>query len=105
MRIAFEGKRIDPGVYRINVPILKNILPSGKYNFEVNVLIDGKHFSPISESIELLEEVKPIVKMKEIEKNVEDVTIKVNESSINIKQTINPQNNKISLHRIGTLEK
>jgi hypothetical protein len=86
MRLSFEGKRIENGVYRVNIPVLKNILESGKYDFEVNVLIDGKHFSPIQESLELIEEVKPVIKMKESTKDSE-VSIKITESKKEEKPT------------------
>lgn len=87
MRLSFEGKRIENGVYRINIPVLKNILESGKYDFEVNVLIDGKYFSPIKESLELIEEVKPVIKMKESKKDSE-VSIKILESKKEVKKPV-----------------
>jgi len=103
MRLSFEGERIDNGIYRINIPILKNILEAGKYSFEVNVLIDGKYFSPITESLELIEEMKPIVKMKEAEKTNNGISVKINET----KTVIPPKESakKAILERIGTVEK
>lgn len=101
MRVAFEGKRVEAGVYRINIPVLKNILPSGKYDFEVNVIIDGKTFSPITESVELVEEVKPVVKMKETASNTGDISIKISESKNVIKESPKPAR----LEKIGVVER
>lgn len=105
MRISFEGKRIEAGVYRISVPAMKNILEAGKYEFEVEVLIDGKHFTPISESIEFIEEVKPVVKMKELAKEpIKESTISVRMGEIKEKPRV-LDIPKARLEKIGKVEK
>lgn len=105
MRISFEGERIEAGVYRISVPAMKNILEAGKYEFEVEVLIDGKHFKPITESIEFIEEVKPVVKMKEPTKEpIKESTISVKMGEIKEKpKTLDIP--KARLERVGKVEK
>lgn len=105
MRISFEGERIEAGVYRISVPAMKNILEAGKYEFEIEVLIDGKHFKPISESIEFIEEVKPVVKMKEPAKEpIKESTISVKMGEIKEKPRA-LDIPKARLEKIGKVEK
>ncbi len=108
MRLSFEGERVGSGVYKINIPVLKNILEAGKYDFEVNVLIDGKYFSPITESLELIEEIKPVVKMKEAEKPNGGISVKINESiKPSVQQSKEPiqVSKKVVLERIGIVER
>lgn len=105
MRISFEGERIESGVYRISVPAMKNILEAGKYEFEVEVLIDGKHFKPISESIEFIEEIKPVVKMKEpMKEPIKESTISVKMGEIKEKPRM-LDIPKARLEKIGKVEK
>lgn len=84
---------------------MKNILEAGKYEFEVEVLIDGKHFKPISESIEFIEEVKPVVKMKEPAKEpIKESTISVKMGEIKEKPRA-LDIPKARLEKIGKVEK
>lgn len=81
--ISLNAKRIDNGVYEINVPKLKNILKAGEYEANVEVFIDGKHFIPLKETVILKQELKPTVKLGESTKSPSEPTITV--ESIKIK--------------------
>jgi hypothetical protein len=107
MRLSFEGKCIESGVYRISIPPLKNIIESGKYQFEVEVLIDGKHFKPISESIEFVEEIKPTVRIKETDKeNLKESSVSVKIGEIKESTKTKPLDiSKAKLQRIGKVVK
>lgn len=62
---SLNAKRVDNGVYEINVPKLKGILEAGEYEANVEVFIDGKHFVPLKETVKLKQEMKPTVKISE----------------------------------------
>lgn len=62
---SLNAKRVDNGVYEINVPKLKGILEAGEYEANVEVFIDGKHFVPLKETVKLKQEMKPTVKIAE----------------------------------------
>ncbi len=62
---SLNAKRVDNGVYEVNVPKLKGIFEAGQYEANVEVFIDGKHFVPLKETIKLKEEMKPTVKIAE----------------------------------------
>lgn len=63
--LSLNAKRVDNGVYEINVPKLKGMLEAGEYEANVEVFIDGKHFVPLKETVRLKQEVKPTVKISE----------------------------------------
>lgn len=63
--LSLNAKRVDNGVYEINVPKLKGILEAGEYEANVEVFIDGKHFIPLKETVKLKQEMKPTVKISE----------------------------------------
>lgn len=62
---SLNAKRIDNGVYEINVPKLLGIMEAGEYEANVEVFIDGKHFVPLKETVKFKQEIKPTVKIAE----------------------------------------
>jgi hypothetical protein len=92
MRLSFEAKKIDNGVYKVVLPVMKQYLSAGEYNFQVEVIMDGKHFIAIEDKVKF-KELKPVVKIKDkSEKPVEvkekpKIEVKVSEKKKENKDT------------------
>jgi len=101
MNISFTGKKIENGVYRVTIPPLKNILEAGLYNFQVNVIVGEKYFSPIQESVQLIEEIKPIIKMKSPQSPENNIEIKITE---NVNKDSCEKKSPLKIKKIGTID-
>lgn len=60
---SLNATRIDNGVYEIKIPKLVGIFEPGEYEANVEVFIDGKHFVPLKETVNLRQELQPVVKV------------------------------------------
>jgi len=58
---SVDAKRVENGIYEINIPKLKGVFESGEYDANVEIFIDGKHFIPLKEKVKLKQEIKPTV--------------------------------------------
>lgn len=56
--VVFHGERLNESV-KVRIPKLKGILPSGIHDCSMEIIIDGKVFSPLTESIEF----EPLVEL------------------------------------------
>jgi len=98
IRFVIEGPDYDiilHGLYengnvKVKIPKLKNILQSGVHECKMEVIIDGKVFSPLSESIEFEPLVEFDIKKTKSEPIKESVTV----DAIKV-TTKNPMVNKI----------
>ena len=84
--LAIPAKRVDNGVYEINCPKLKGILEAGDYEAQVEVIVDEKHFVPMTEKLRLKQEVKPTVTMIESKQATPAPEVKVGISMGKIEQ-------------------
>ncbi len=79
MRLSFPGRAISEGVYEIAFPQLDGRVPVGEYNAEVEVIVDGRHFSPLSETVNFTKEIKPQVSLREHMSKVAAPSIKISQ--------------------------
>lgn len=92
----------ENGVIKTTVPKLKGILPAGSYNAKLEVMIEGKTFTPLKESIDF----KPAIEMKiqstktvsEAAPNIQATGVKVNvlKKSPVKNESIKPKNRDLS---------
>jgi hypothetical protein len=61
--LCIPAELVENGVYEIRCPRLKGILPPGEYSVNAEVFIDDRHFVPLTDTIRIKEEVKPVVTM------------------------------------------
>lgn len=65
LRYSFPATRHENGVYKVNVPQMLGKINEGEYDAIVEIIVDGKYFKPLTETVKFTKEVKPIVKMNE----------------------------------------
>lgn len=72
--VVLHGEYVNETV-KVKVPKMKNLLPSGIHECKMEIIIDGKIFSPLSESIEF----EPLVELdvKSQTKNVIKESVKI----------------------------
>lgn len=85
MILSFVANRIENGVYQVDLPSLKNVLAAGEYTANIEVFLDGKHFTPLTQKIKLKQEVKPVVKMAETAK-AKEAEPQITVDSIQVKE-------------------
>jgi hypothetical protein len=49
--IGLPARRIGIGKYSVSAPVLEGILPEGEHDMRVEVVIDGRHFVPITDTV------------------------------------------------------
>ncbi len=91
MRISFEATKIDNGIYKVVLPVLKPLVATGEYKFQVEVMLDGKHFIAVEDKVKF-KELKPIVKIKD--KTEKQSTIKVEKPKVEVKVSEKQKENK-----------
>ncbi len=76
---SIPATRVENGIYEVACPKLKGILKPGEYEVMVEVFIDEKHFVPMTDTIRIKEEVKPVVTMVDKKKpaKVTEVSVAV----------------------------
>lgn len=77
MRYTFEATANGNGEFEVQFPVLEGKLAAGTYNAEVEILVDNKHFVPLQETVRLTKEVKPVVKLAEAVKKVQEASVEV----------------------------
>lgn len=65
LRYSFPATLVEEGVYKIDFPQMLGKINEGEYEAAVEIIVDGKYFQPLSETVKFTKEVKPIVKMNE----------------------------------------
>lgn len=65
LRYSFNSSRTSAGVYQIDFPKMLGKITEGEYSAEVEIILDGKHFVPLQETVRFTKEVKPTVKLAE----------------------------------------
>lgn len=63
--LALKAKRLSSGVYEITCPKLKGLTEAGSYTANVEVYIGDKRFVPLTETVKVKQDVKPVVKIVE----------------------------------------
>lgn len=69
VRMSFLGEQVSPGLYEVSFPKMIGKLDEGVYPVEVEIIVDGKHFAPLTETVHFTKELKPIVALKEVSKS------------------------------------
>lgn len=83
--MSLKAKKVSDGMYEITCPKLKGITEVGSYTANVEVYIGDKRFVPLTETVTVKQEVKPVVKLAESKNTAPSITIK---SSKECKPTI-----------------
>lgn len=65
MRYSFPGREVSKGVYAIDFPEMLGKITEGEYKADVEIIVDGRHFTPLTETVKFTKELKPVVKMNE----------------------------------------
>jgi hypothetical protein len=75
VRYSFNAKPVEKGVYEIEFPKMLGKIAEGVYEAEVEIIIGGehhgKHFVPLTETVKFTKEVRPVVKLAEQMKKIE----------------------------------
>lgn len=74
LRYSFDSVQTSDGVYQIEFPTMLGKLSEGVYPAEVEIILDGKHFVPLEETVRFTREVKPTVKLAEAMAQVQKET-------------------------------
>lgn len=61
-KLAFEATHLGEGKYQVNLPALRGQLSPGVHSTQVWVTMEDKIFKPLSEDLEIKEEVKAVIK-------------------------------------------
>jgi hypothetical protein len=64
LRYSFGSKKTGSG-YEVEFPVMEGKLKEGTYEAEIEVIVDGKHFVALTETVKFTKEVKPTVKLSE----------------------------------------
>jgi hypothetical protein len=65
LQFSFPGTQISEGVYKVDFPPMQGKLNEGEYTAKVEIIVDGRYFQPLSETIKFTKEPKATVKMNE----------------------------------------
>jgi hypothetical protein len=65
LRYSFESKPSSDGVYEIAFPVMEGKIAAGEYQAQVEIMVDGKYFVPLQETVKFTKAVKPTVKLAE----------------------------------------
>lgn len=65
IRYSFDSIKRSSGVFDIQFPSLLGKITEGEYPAEVEIIVDGKYFSPLKETVRFTKELKPTVKLSE----------------------------------------
>jgi hypothetical protein len=65
LRYSFESKATSDGVYEIAFPVMEGKIAAGEYQAQVEIMVDGKYFVPLQETVKFTKMVKPTVKLAE----------------------------------------
>lgn len=65
IRYSFAGREVEKGVYQIEFPVMSGLITEGQYPAEVEIMVDGKYFVPLEETIKFTKAIKPTVKLAE----------------------------------------
>lgn len=84
--MSIKAERIDNGVYQITCPKLKGLCEAGTYNANIEVIIGDKRFVPLTEKVNVKQELKPIVKMTEAKADKPAFSFKVDKVQITEKK-------------------
>lgn len=74
--LTLKAKKIEDGVYEIKCPKLKGLAEIGTYTANVEVFIDDKRFIPLTETVVVKQELKPVVKLVENKSVKPIITVK-----------------------------
>ncbi len=78
IRYSFNGNHIGNNDYEINFPAMEGKINEGKYQGEVEILIAGQHFVPLTETVSFIKEIKPTVTISESKKSdKKDVFVRI----------------------------
>lgn len=65
VRYSFDAKQVEEGVYEFEFPKMLGKINEGAYDAEIEIIVDGKHFVPLTETVKFTKEAKPTVKLEE----------------------------------------
>jgi len=74
--LALKAKKVEDGIYEITCPKLKGLTTTGTFNASVEVYIGDKRFVPLSESVNVKQDIKPVVKISESKAASPTISIK-----------------------------
>lgn len=80
VRYSFEAKSDGNGSYKVDFPVMEGKIDAGEYPVHFEVMVDGKYFVPLQETVKFTKQVKPVVKLAEQMKKLDTapaMTVKV----------------------------
>ncbi len=86
--LALKAKKVEHGVYEITCPKLKGITEVGSYTANVEVYIGDKRFVPLTETVTVKQDIKPVVKISESKAPPAAPTINIKPASKETKAAI-----------------
>ncbi len=63
--LNLKGTKLDGNFYEITCPKLKGLTETGTYAANVEVYIGDKRFIPLTETVRVKQDIKPVVKLSE----------------------------------------
>ena len=79
--LSMKATKLSNGVYEIVCPALKGLAESGTYNASVEVYIGDKRFVPLTDTVKVKHDIKPVVKMTEAKVEQPTVSVRVGQAS------------------------
>lgn len=77
------AERVENGQYEITLPALKGKFAEGEYAYNVEVFIEDRHFTPMSDKISLKEAAKPVVTIATKQEIKKEPTVTVTLGKVN----------------------
>lgn len=65
LRYSFNAKHMGGTGWEIEFPKMIGKINEGTYDAEIEIIVDGKHFVPLTETVNFTKEIKPTVKLAE----------------------------------------
>jgi hypothetical protein len=65
LQFSFPATQVDKGVYKVDFPPMLGKLDEGEYTAKVEIIVEGRYFQPLSETVKFTKEPKATVKVAE----------------------------------------
>jgi hypothetical protein len=84
IRYSFNSTETEDGVYKIDFPTMTGKITEGVYPAEIEIIVDGKHFVPLEETVKFIKEIKPTVKLSETVAQVQGDKVNVRMGAVRV---------------------
>lgn len=94
--ISFVAKNLSNGAYEIQFPAVKGLLEAGEYDADIEILIAGRYFVPLSEKVKVKNDIKPVVKLTQ-QSDKSDKNVSVEIKKVTTKKQLKKSNEIVSV--------